>query len=175
MEADEPTQRLLHMDWSMVASPSVVPVYFLLLVPLISLKDMTLFSKLNALGTANIFILVGVILKYAFEWGVHVDRIDVSSPEYIPLALPSFYCLTGVLSMGLFIHNAVLTIVKGNKVQENNVSVPMMIPSFIWICQCQFFSSILSYNPHNFFLHNYSASEISLPLFSNFTRYLLTV
>ena len=66
--------------------------------------------------------LISVVLHYAYTWGPHLDIDDSTAPEYTPLALPSFYCLTGSLAMGLFIHNAVLTIVEGNKIQENNVS-----------------------------------------------------
>ena len=43
------------------------------------------------------------------------------SPEYTPMLLPSLYQLSGALSMGLFIHNAIITIVSTNAKPQNNV------------------------------------------------------
>lgn len=56
----------------------------------------------------------------AAVWGLNVDLTDAHSPEYVPMAESSFFCLSGALALGLFIHNAVITIVKGNANQKNN-------------------------------------------------------
>ena len=76
-------------------------------------------------GTFNILFLVGVVLYYSYSWGININITDVDAAEYTSLALPSVYCLTGTLAMGLFIHNCLITIVKGNKNQKNNVSTPV--------------------------------------------------
>lgn len=39
----------------------------------------------------------------------------------------SFCSLSGMLALGLFIHNAIITIVANNKYQENNVSPDFQI------------------------------------------------
>ena len=73
-------------------------------------------------GVTNVVFLLGVVWYYAFQWGININIWDASLPIYTPLALPTVYCLTGILAMGFFLHNAVITIVKDNKVQKNNVS-----------------------------------------------------
>ena len=73
-------------------------------------------------GSLNILFLTGVVISYAVKWGIHVDISDVTSPEYTPLGLPTVYVLAGTLCLGLFIHNAIITITSNAKYPENNVS-----------------------------------------------------
>ena len=69
-----------------------------------------------------VFYLIGLIIYLAQEWGIHVDIHDIHSAEYTPLFSSSFVCLSGMLALGLFIHNAIITITSNNEYQENNVS-----------------------------------------------------
>jgi hypothetical protein len=62
------------------------------------------------------------VIYFGAQWGINVDFNDLDSISYVPLFRPSAYQLTGILSMGLFLHNAVVTIVAANENQENNVS-----------------------------------------------------
>ncbi len=72
------------------------------------------------------------MIYFGATWGINADFINPEAAFYVPLFRPSFYLLTGILSMGLFIHNAILTIVKANVNQENNVSVEFL--AVILIC-----------------------------------------
>ena len=66
--------------------------------------------------------LIGVVIYYASEWGINVNFDDVTSPEYVPMFKSTFCSLSGMLALGLFIHNAIITIVSNNRYPENNVS-----------------------------------------------------
>ena len=87
------------------------------------------------------------------RWGINAEFSDETSEQYIPLARyrkptqiivstffknfltlfcisrSSFPSLTGILALGLFIHNAIITIMTNNKHQENNVII--LIDSFV--------------------------------------------
>lgn len=79
-------------------------------------------------GTLNIFVLIGVVIYFASEWGINVEFNDFTSPMYIPWGSGTVYCLSGTLSMGMFIHNAIITITsrQGAK-KENNVRIICMM------------------------------------------------
>jgi sodium-coupled neutral amino acid transporter 9 len=116
-----------------------------IILPLVSLKSVTFFTKFNSLGktrqkaafrrhqrnshaffpsgTITVFFLMGVVIYFASTWGINVNTTDVTSPNYVPLVLPTFFCLSGMLSLGMFIHNAIITIMNNNKYQENNASI----------------------------------------------------
>ena len=96
-------------------------MFLTILLPLISLKSATFFTKFNSLGTLNIFFLIGVVFYLAITWGIHADISDVNSDAYIPMFKDSFPSLSGMMALGLFIHNAIITIIKKNRYQENNV------------------------------------------------------
>jgi sodium-coupled neutral amino acid transporter 9 len=66
--------------------------------------------------------LIGVVCYYASVWGINVNFDDVASPEYVPMYKSTFCSLSGMLALGLFIHNAIITIVSNNRYPENNVS-----------------------------------------------------
>ena len=56
------------------------------------------------------------------SWGLHVDFSNPESDEYVPMFKGTFPSLSGMMALGLFIHNAIITIMKNNRYQENNVS-----------------------------------------------------
>ena len=108
-----------------------VPIYMaVLLLPLICLKSATFFTKFNALGTVSVFYIVAFVCTKASQWGLHVEFTDTSSPYYIPLMRSNFPALSGMLALALYLHNCVVSIMKNNRHQENNVS-------------CSFYSIIL--------------------------------
>ena len=74
------------------------------------------------LGTVSACYILGLVGLKAYQWGLNVEWSDVDSVHYVPLFKPSFTVLTGVLSLGYFIHNCVVSVMRHNKVQENNVS-----------------------------------------------------
>jgi len=55
------------------------------------------------------------------DYGFNVDFSDTTSPAFTPLYSSSFPALAGMLSMAFFIHNCIVTIMKNNRVRENNV------------------------------------------------------
>lgn len=100
---------------------TTVPLFLILVVfPLINLKSATFFTRFNALGTVSILFILTSVLFRCYEWGINADFSDPTSSQYIPLIRSSFPSLTGILALGLFIHNAIITIMTNNKHQENN-------------------------------------------------------
>jgi sodium-coupled neutral amino acid transporter 9 len=69
----------------------------------------------------TVVFLIGVVTYYASVWGINVNFEEVSSPEYVPMYKGTFCSLSGMLALGLFIHNAIITIVSNNRYPENNV------------------------------------------------------
>lgn len=99
-----------------------VPIYMaLLLLPLICLKSATFFTKFNALGTVSVFYIMAFVVTKASQWGVHVEFSDTTSPFYVPLLRSNFPALSGMLSLALYLHNCVVSIMKNNRRQECNV------------------------------------------------------
>ncbi|XP_023336957.1 sodium-coupled neutral amino acid transporter 9 [Eurytemora carolleeae] len=100
---------------------TTVPLFLILfLFPLVNLRSATFFTKFNSLGTVSILFILCSVLYRCYEWGIHAEFSDVSSPEFIPLFRSSFPSLSGILALGLFIHNAIITIMSNNRVQEHN-------------------------------------------------------
>ena len=83
----------------------------------------TRFRKINAIGSLCNFGLIGIVMYFAFSWGLNVDFSDPDATLYMPMFRLKLYRLTGVLSMGLFLHNAVITIVCKTRNQKNNVRI----------------------------------------------------
>lgn len=93
----------------------------LLLLPLICLKSATFFTKFNALGTVSVFYIMAFVFTKASQWGLHVEFVDTTSPFYVPLVRSNFPALSGMLALALYLHNCVVSIMKNNRQQENNV------------------------------------------------------
>jgi len=98
----------------------ITPFILLILMPMICLKSPTFFTKFNSLGTINIVFLIGVVFYFASQWGINANLDDIHSEHYIPMFKKSFPSLSGMMALGFFIHNAILTILKKNRYQENN-------------------------------------------------------
>ena len=95
------------------------------------LKSPTFFTKFNSLGTINIVFLIGVVFYFASQWGINANMDDIHSEHYIPMFKKSFPSLSGMMALGFFIHNAILTILKKNRYQENNVRFKIKIKIII--------------------------------------------
>ena len=65
--------------------PQIVPLFLIILLPLICLKSPTFFTKFNSLGTANIFFLIGVVFYFATKWGINANFGDINVNDYIPM------------------------------------------------------------------------------------------
>ena len=104
-----------------------VPLYLIIVLPMISLKSPTIFTKFNSVGTINVLFLIGLIIFLGASWGINADFEHADSVVFTPMYKNSFPSLSGMMALGLFIHNAIITIMKNNKYQENNVSLTSVL------------------------------------------------
>uniref|UniRef100_A0A8D0GQ98 Neutral amino acid transporter 9 n=1 Tax=Sphenodon punctatus TaxID=8508 RepID=A0A8D0GQ98_SPHPU len=100
-----------------------VPLYLIVvLLPLLNLKSPSFFAKFNVLGTISVIYLVLLVTFKAVRLGFHLEFAWFTLDEFfVPEFRLSFPQLTGVLTLAFFIHNCVITLLKNNKKQENNV------------------------------------------------------
>lgn len=100
-----------------------VPFYLVgLLLPLLNFKSPSFFSKFNVLGTVSIVYLTFLVTLKAARLGFHLEFHWFTPTEFfVPEMRGRFPQLTGVLTLAFFIHNCVITLLKNNKNQENNV------------------------------------------------------
>ena len=73
------------------------------------------------------FFVIGITIYWANIWGLHVNFDDNKDDEYVPMAETTFPSLSGMLALGLFIHNAIVTIIKNHARPERNVSLLIML------------------------------------------------
>ncbi|XP_077753961.1 neutral amino acid transporter 9 isoform X1 [Canis aureus] len=100
-----------------------VPFYLIgLLLPLLNFKSPSFFSKFNILGTVSVLYLIFLVTYKAIHLGFHLEFHWFMQTEYfVPEIRFQFPQLTGVLTLAFFIHNCIITLLKNNKNQENNV------------------------------------------------------
>ena len=75
----------------------------------------------------SVFFIIIITIYWAAIWGVNVNFSDFTSPEYVPMFEWTFPSLSGMLALGLFIHNAIITITKNHEHPEKNVSCILSI------------------------------------------------
>lgn len=66
------------------------------------------------------YLLIFVLLKSA-TWGINVDFYDPTSAHFVRFYEPTFFAMSGMLPLSLFIHNIVITLMRNNRHQEHNV------------------------------------------------------
>ncbi|XP_060091962.1 neutral amino acid transporter 9 [Heteronotia binoei] len=100
-----------------------VPLYLIaVLLPLLNFKSPSFFAKFNILGTISVVYLVFLVTLKAAHLGFHLEFHWIEESTYfVPEFRILFPQLTGVLTLAFFIHNCVITLLKNNKNQENNV------------------------------------------------------
>ncbi|KAF7483480.1 sodium-coupled neutral amino acid transporter 9 [Marmota monax] len=100
-----------------------VPFYLIgLLLPLLNFKSPSFFSKFNILGTVSVLYLIFLVTLKAIRLGFHLEFHWFMPTEFfVPEIRYQFPQLTGVLTLAFFIHNCIITLLKNNKNQENNV------------------------------------------------------
>ncbi|XP_064624840.1 neutral amino acid transporter 9-like [Lineus longissimus] len=104
--------------WSMT---DTVPFYLILVLgPLINFRSPTFFAKFNSLGTLSVLYLLIFVVVKSVRWGIHLDFDATDLINNVPMYRPSFAALTGTLSLALFIHNCILSMVRNQKHPENN-------------------------------------------------------
>ncbi|KAK2157177.1 hypothetical protein LSH36_196g03032 [Paralvinella palmiformis] len=109
---------LFHRIW---VQNETVPFFLVLILgPIINLKSPTFFTKFNSLGTISVLYIMVLVAYKASQWRIHINFQNSKSPFYVPEFKWTFPALTGVLSLAMFIHNCVLSIVKNQRYPENN-------------------------------------------------------
>ncbi|XP_075397161.1 neutral amino acid transporter 9 isoform X2 [Tenrec ecaudatus] len=100
-----------------------VPFYLIgLLMPLLNFKSPSFFAKFNILGTVSVLYLIFLVTFKAVRLGFHLEFHWLTPTEFfVPEIRFEFPQLTGVLTLAFFIHNCIITLLKNNKNQENNV------------------------------------------------------
>uniref|UniRef100_UPI00398EEF00 neutral amino acid transporter 9 isoform X2 n=1 Tax=Pristiophorus japonicus TaxID=55135 RepID=UPI00398EEF00 len=113
----------LHEFQEWWSKTNTVPFYLIFLVlPLLSFKSASFFARFNNLGTISVFYLIILVTLKAAQQGFHLEfHWFESANNFVAEFRLSFPHLTGVLALAFFIHNCVITLLKNNQHQENNV------------------------------------------------------
>ncbi|XP_007942371.1 sodium-coupled neutral amino acid transporter 9 [Orycteropus afer afer] len=134
-----------------------VPFYLIgLLLPLLNFKSPSFFSKFNILGTVSVLYLIFLVTLKAVRLGFHLEFHWFTPTEFfVPEIRFQFPQLTGVLTLAFFIHNCIITLLKNNKNQENNVeelSVSLKICSNLVTFIKEKFTYAVAMPPGSFFV-----------------------
>uniref|UniRef100_A0A8C1T0W0 Neutral amino acid transporter 9 n=1 Tax=Cyprinus carpio TaxID=7962 RepID=A0A8C1T0W0_CYPCA len=100
-----------------------IPFYLIiLLLPLLNFRSASFFARFTFLGTLSVVYLIFLVTYKAIRLGFHLDfHWFDSSVFFVPEFRSLFPQLTGVLTLAFFIHNCIITLMKNNRHQENNV------------------------------------------------------
>ncbi|KAL7847132.1 hypothetical protein SRHO_G00221120 [Serrasalmus rhombeus] len=102
---------------------NTIPFYLIiLLLPLLNFRSASFFARFTFLGTGSVIYLIVLVTIKAFRLGFHLEFHWFHSTElFVPEFRLLFPQLTGVLTLAFFIHNCIITLMKNNRNQENNV------------------------------------------------------
>uniref|UniRef100_A0A8C7L4G9 Neutral amino acid transporter 9 n=1 Tax=Oncorhynchus kisutch TaxID=8019 RepID=A0A8C7L4G9_ONCKI len=102
---------------------NTIPFYLIiLLLPLLNFRSASFFARFTFLGTISVVYLIILVTLKAIRLGFHLEFHWLESTQfYVPEFRLLFPQLTGVLTLAFFIHNCIITLMKSNKHQENNV------------------------------------------------------
>uniref|UniRef100_A0A4W6FD86 Neutral amino acid transporter 9 n=1 Tax=Lates calcarifer TaxID=8187 RepID=A0A4W6FD86_LATCA len=102
---------------------NTIPFYLIiLLLPLLCFRSASFFARFTFLGTISVIYLIVLVSVKAFRLGFHLEFHWFDTTEFfVPEFRLLFPQLTGVLTLAFFIHNCIITLMKSNKNQDNNV------------------------------------------------------
>uniref|UniRef100_A0A3Q1HY06 Neutral amino acid transporter 9 n=1 Tax=Anabas testudineus TaxID=64144 RepID=A0A3Q1HY06_ANATE len=102
---------------------NTIPLYLIiLLLPLLCFRSASFFARFTFLGTISVVYLIVLVTIKAVRLGFHLEFHWFNGTQfYVPEFRVFFPQLTGVLTLAFFIHNCIITLMKSNKHQENNV------------------------------------------------------
>lgn len=123
-----------HYIWNLHLTAPLLLI--LLLLPLISLKSPTFFTKFTACGSISIAYLIFFVTYKSFKWGIHLTFQLPSLPSFSSNFLWTFPTLSGILSLAYFIHNAILVILSHQKHPENNIRDLSIAYTLVMITFC---------------------------------------
>lgn len=100
-----------------------IPLYLIvLLLPLLCFRSASFFARFTFLGTISVVYLIALVTYKAVRLGFHLEFHWFQHTQFfVPEFRLQFPQLTGVLTLAFFIHNCIITLMKSNKHQENNV------------------------------------------------------
>uniref|UniRef100_A0A8C6SE32 Neutral amino acid transporter 9 n=1 Tax=Neogobius melanostomus TaxID=47308 RepID=A0A8C6SE32_9GOBI len=100
-----------------------IPLYLIvLLLPLLCFRSASFFARFTFLGTISVIYLISLVTYKAIRLGFHLEFHWFDHTQFFVSEFRlQFPQLTGVLTLAFFIHNCVITLMKSNKHQENNV------------------------------------------------------
>ncbi|XP_034048427.1 sodium-coupled neutral amino acid transporter 9 isoform X1 [Thalassophryne amazonica] len=109
-----------HYWWS---KTNTIPLYLIiLLLPLLCFRSASFFARFTFFGTISVVYLIVLVSIKTARLGFHLEFHWFHAPKsFVPEFRLLFPQLTGVLTLAFFIHNCVITLMKNNKHQENNV------------------------------------------------------
>ena len=96
------------------------PLCLIVLLPIISMKSPTFFTKFTSFGILNAFFLIGIVVFLGGSWGMHANFTDPDSDVFVPMYNNDFPPLSGINAFGLLY--PIITMMKNNRYQEKNVS-----------------------------------------------------
>ncbi|XP_030625599.1 neutral amino acid transporter 9 [Chanos chanos] len=102
---------------------NTIPFYLIvLLLPLLNFRSASFFARFTFLGTISVVYLIFLVTLKAIRLGFHLEFHWFDSTKlFLPEFRLLFPQLTGVLTLAFFIHNCVITLMKSNRNQNNNV------------------------------------------------------
>lgn len=100
----------------------VVPVILIIFIgPITCLRSVNFFLKFNIIGTFSVFYLLIFAMFKAYSWNFINISFDSNSEFYVHLFDWNFPIYTGVLSLAMFIHNCLTTLLKTQKNPKHNL------------------------------------------------------
>lgn len=115
----EPTDEVSQVIYK-IFDLAVPLILVLVLGPIICCRSVNIFLRFNFIGTISVFYLLAFSLFKAYYWGFDNISFDQSSSSFIKLIDWNFPVYTGVLSLALFIHNCLLTLLRTQQKPQHN-------------------------------------------------------
>ncbi|CAL8381444.1 unnamed protein product [Arctogadus glacialis] len=111
---------LFHFWWS---KTNTIPFYLIiLLLPLLNFRSASFFARFTFLGTISVMYLIFLVTLKAIQLGFHLEFHWFHSNDFFVAEFRTLFPqLTGVLTLAFFIHNCIITLMKNNRHQENNI------------------------------------------------------
>ncbi|KAM7369450.1 hypothetical protein PAMP_013717 [Pampus punctatissimus] len=101
---------------------NTIPLYLIVLLPLLCFRSASFFARFTFLGTISVVYLIILVTVKAVRLGFHLEFHWFDTTQfYVPEFRLLFPQLTGVLTLAFYIHNCIITLMKSNMHQENNV------------------------------------------------------
>ncbi|XP_077099496.1 neutral amino acid transporter 9 [Siphateles boraxobius] len=118
--SENSTGHVFDLWWS---KTNTIPFYLIaLLLPLLNFRSASFFARFTFLGTISVIYLIFLVTYKAIRLGFHLEfHWFDSSMFFVPEFRSLFVQLSGVLTLAFFIHNCIITLMKSNRHQENNV------------------------------------------------------